>query len=141
MDKIIEMITDVPYGFVNQGHADYMFKTDKSQHWILIDENNNLVQMVGYKINQEDSDTGKLYDTGKINVTDHTLKILIASLVLIPFRDEIYKTTEPIDLIKEMVAAWDSLPEGNYSPDIMSDWLMDSMKPVIDKFRTKLKHV
>ena len=90
MDKIIEMITDVPYGFVNQGHADYMFRTDKSQHWILVDENNNLVQMVGYKLPSSPGDE-KLYDTGKINVTDHTLRILIASLILIPFRDEIYR--------------------------------------------------
>ena len=43
-----------------------------------------------------------------------------------------------IDDAKEMVKAWESLQEGDYDSDIISDWLMDDMKPVIDKFRAKI---
>jgi len=45
-----------------------------------------------------------------------------------------------IDDAKEMVSAWESLPEGNYDSKTISDWLMDDMKPVIDKFRAKIKN-
>lgn len=43
-----------------------------------------------------------------------------------------------IEDAKEMVKAWESLPEGNYDSDTISEWLMDDMKPVIDKFRAKI---
>tara|TARA_R110000765_G_scaffold38845_1_gene84932 strand:- start:1715 stop:1927 length:213 start_codon:yes stop_codon:yes gene_type:complete len=43
-----------------------------------------------------------------------------------------------IDDAKEMVKAWGSLPEGDYDSETISDWLMDDMKPVIDKFRAKI---
>ena len=43
-----------------------------------------------------------------------------------------------IDDAKEMVKAWESLPEGAYDSYTISDWLMDDMKPVIDKFRAKI---
>ena len=42
------------------------------------------------------------------------------------------------DDAKEIVNAWESLPEGNYNCNTISDWLMDDMKPVIDKFRAKI---
>ncbi len=43
-----------------------------------------------------------------------------------------------IEDAKEMVKAWESLPEGDYNSETISDWLMDDMKPVIDKFRAKI---
>lgn len=43
-----------------------------------------------------------------------------------------------IDDAKEMVNAWESLPEGDYDSITISNWLMDDMKPVIDKFRAKI---
>ena len=45
---------------------------------------------------------------------------------------------EEIEDAKEIVNAWESLKEGNYDSDTISDWLMDDMKPVIDKFRAKI---
>lgn len=45
-----------------------------------------------------------------------------------------------IDDAKEMVNAWERLPEGDYDSETISDWLMDDMKPVIDKFRAKIKN-
>ena len=44
-----------------------------------------------------------------------------------------YKETD--SLMKEMIAAWESLPEGHYDTDTIADWLYDDMKPVIDKLR------
>ena len=43
-------------------------------------------------------------------------------------------------LLKEIVEAWESL-EGDrrHSPREIGDWLMDDMKPVMDKIRTHLK--
>lgn len=41
--------------------------------------------------------------------------------------------------IKEMITAWESLPEGEYDSETTSDWLMDDMKPVIDDFRNIIK--
>jgi hypothetical protein len=40
---------------------------------------------------------------------------------------------------KEIVKAWESLPEGDYDSETISDWLIDDMKPIIDKFRKKIK--
>ena len=46
-----------------------------------------------------------------------------------------------IEDAKEMVLAWESL-EGNrdYSPKEIERWLINDMKPVIDKFRAKIKN-
>ena len=44
-----------------------------------------------------------------------------------------------IDDAKEMVAAWESLDgDRNYSPKNIERWLINDMKPVIDKFRAKI---
>lgn len=46
-----------------------------------------------------------------------------------------------IDDAKEMVNAWESLEGGkNYSPKVIERWLINDMKPVIDKFRAKIKN-
>lgn len=45
-----------------------------------------------------------------------------------------------IEDAKEMVEAWESLPEGYYDSETLEDWLVDDMKPVIDKFREKIKN-
>jgi len=43
-------------------------------------------------------------------------------------------------LLKKIVGAWESLEgDQNYTPDEISDWLMDDMKPVMDKIRKHLK--
>ena len=66
----------------------------------------------------------------------------------------VFRILEPTNLIIdvkqddaiEMITAWESLDEGHYDSDTISDlktilliWLYDDMKPVIDKFRDKLK--
>ena len=43
-----------------------------------------------------------------------------------------------IEDAKEMVTAWESLPEGDYDSDTISEWLVEKMKPVIDNFRVKI---
>jgi len=45
-----------------------------------------------------------------------------------------------IEDAKEMVEAWESLSEGYYDSETLEDWLVDDMKPVIDKFRKKIKN-
>jgi len=40
---------------------------------------------------------------------------------------------------EELVLAWEALPEGDHSGEAVSDWLLFDMKPVIDKFRSKIK--
>jgi hypothetical protein len=40
--------------------------------------------------------------------------------------------------LSALVEAWDSLPDGHYSPDIITEWLVDDMKPVIDVAREAL---
>ena len=45
---------------------------------------------------------------------------------------------ESVDLMKELIEAWGSLPEGHFQPNQISAWLVHEMKPVIDKFRVKL---
>ena len=44
-----------------------------------------------------------------------------------------------IDDAKEVVAAWESLKGGrNYSPSEIQDWLVEDMKPMMDKLRKKI---
>tara|TARA_R110000744_G_C18884221_1_gene507090 strand:+ start:70 stop:468 length:399 start_codon:yes stop_codon:yes gene_type:complete len=40
---------------------------------------------------------------------------------------------------KEIIKAWEKLPEGYYDSETMSEWLSEDMKPVIDECREKLK--
>ena len=39
------------------------------------------------------------------------------------------------DNIEELIEAWESLPEGHHSPDTIAKWLLNDMKPVMDKLR------
>jgi len=43
--------------------------------------------------------------------------------------------------LSDLVAAWESLPEGNHSPRVIGAWLMDDMKPAIDAARKVLSAV
>ena len=47
--------------------------------------------------------------------------------------DEIKKALK--EQAKEVIKAWESLPEGYYSSDTMSTWLSDKMSPMINKLR------
>lgn len=42
--------------------------------------------------------------------------------------------------LKNLVDAWESLPEGHYNSRTISDWLFKDMKPVVDGFRKKIKN-
>jgi len=42
------------------------------------------------------------------------------------------------NLLTEIVDAWESLGEGNYSNKDIGKWLSKDMKPVMDKIRIKL---
>ncbi len=37
-----------------------------------------------------------------------------------------------------LIRAWDALPTGNYAPSIIQEWLINDMKPAIDKIRNHL---
>lgn len=39
------------------------------------------------------------------------------------------------DIKEELIAAWDSIPMGNYPPNVIAKWLKDKMAPAIDKLR------
>ena len=41
-------------------------------------------------------------------------------------------------LLKEIVEAWESLPEGEHSYSIIQNWLVEDMKPAIDNIRKYL---
>lgn len=49
--------------------------------------------------------------------------------------------TKEEKLLQEIVSAWEELPEGFYSSDKIEEWLVEDMKPVIDKIRNFLKTV
>ncbi len=36
---------------------------------------------------------------------------------------------------KELILAWEALPEGNHTPKEVESWLKNSMKPVMDRLR------
>lgn len=40
--------------------------------------------------------------------------------------------------LKKIVAAWESLPEGNHSPRVVERWMREKMKPAIDTCRDVL---
>lgn len=63
------------------------------------------------------------------------LKINEDNTVNITFLDNSFTIKDA----KKMVDAWESLPEGEYDSETISNWLIDDMKPVIDMFRLKIK--
>lgn len=40
--------------------------------------------------------------------------------------------------LRKVVEAWESLPEGDYSPEVIARWLKRQMKPAIDYARAVL---
>ena len=48
--------------------------------------------------------------------------------------------TVDIEIIKEVVDAWEKLPMGHYKPEIITEWLAHDMSPVINKLREIIKN-
>lgn len=40
---------------------------------------------------------------------------------------------------KRIIKAWEKLDEGNHHPNVIEHWLINDMKPAIDKLRKKMK--
>jgi hypothetical protein len=59
---------------------------------------------------------------------------------MIKKRGKIKKKNEfTIEDAREIIKAWESLEGGiNYKPKEIQNWLINDMKPVIDKFRSKI---
>jgi hypothetical protein len=45
----------------------------------------------------------------------------------------------PTDDAKDVVKAWEILSEGQYDVETIQNWLIDDMKPAIDKLRARLR--
>lgn len=43
-----------------------------------------------------------------------------------------------VSALQNLVAAWEVLPNGNYSPRCIEDWLARDMKPAVDAARAAL---
>ena len=91
MEYIIDEITSTTFKYKKVGTSknSYIYKTENTEHYMLVFEDENMIQM--YAHSKKHPNKGKLYDTGKIHVTEDTLKVMYATLILVPFRDEIYK--------------------------------------------------
>ena len=91
MEYIIDEITSTTFKYVEVGSLKncYVFKTENTEHFITIHKESNQIRMYGNS--KKNPNKGLLYDTGKIHVTEDTLKVMYATLILVPFRDEIYK--------------------------------------------------
>lgn len=46
---------------------------------------------------------------------------------------------DPVRTLERVVAAWESLPEGQHGALTVEAWLRDTMKPAIDEARLCLK--
>ena len=53
--------------------------------------------------------------------------------------DGLRTMSDSLELLRHVVKAWESLPEGNYSPRMIEMWLRSEMKPAIDEIRQYLK--
>jgi hypothetical protein len=58
-------------------------------------------------------------------------------LIIIKFAEEFAaeQIKELTEGVNKTIEAWESLDEGHYSIDTISDWLLKQMKPAIDKLR------
>ena len=45
------------------------------------------------------------------------------------------KESKDYSVIHSIIESWECLPEGNHSPEVVAKWLLEDMKPSIDKIR------
>lgn len=53
--------------------------------------------------------------------------------------DKEIKESEVITASNNLLDAWNVLKSGNYSPKTIEKWLIEEMKPAVDKLRLALK--